>query len=118
MTGSLDTEPFSRLLLGVEGTEEDRGDGEEGGLAPRTAISSVAVRQRLRRLSLVSGSTTSNLVSFSTAFIRWTTCKMEQMDTGMNTVKRDEDSCSDHKCLHEYLLSKLIHDVKEHAVRV
>lgn len=52
-------------------------DGEEGGDAPRlaqmTAMSSVAVRWMLRRASWVSGSTTSNLVLFSTALIRCTT---------------------------------------------
>lgn len=79
VTGCLDTEPFSRFLLGEEGTEDGEGEGEaggeeeEGGLAPMTAISSVAVRRRLRRLSCVSWSTTSNLVSLSKALIRCTT---------------------------------------------
>ena len=79
-TGCLDTEPFSRFLLGEDGTEDGGGEGEaggeeeeEGGPATRTAISSVAVRRRLRRLSYVSWSTTSNLVSLSTALIRCTT---------------------------------------------
>lgn len=79
VTGRLDTEPFSRFLLGEGGTEDGGEEGEaggeedEGGAAPRTAISSVAVRRRLRRLSCVSLSTTSNLVSLSTALIRCTT---------------------------------------------
>lgn len=76
VTGCLDTEPFSLFLLGEDGTEagggegEGWGDEEEAGPVPRTAISSVAVRRRLRRLSCVSWSTTSNLVSLSTALIR------------------------------------------------
>lgn len=78
-TGCLDTEPFSRFLVGEDGTEdgggeeEAGGEEEEGGPVPRTAISSVAVRRRLRRLSCVSGSTTSNLVSLSMALISCTT---------------------------------------------
>lgn len=79
VTGCLDTEPFSRFLLGEDGAEDGGGEGEaggveeEGGPAARTAISSVAVRCRLRRLSCVSWSTTSNLVSLSMALIRCTT---------------------------------------------
>lgn len=73
VTGCLDTEPFSRFLLGEDGTEDGGGEGEDGGLAPMTAISSVAVRRRLRRLSCVSWSTTSSRVSLSKALIRCTT---------------------------------------------
>ena len=81
MSGCLDTEPFSRFLPGEDGTEEGEGEGEgdagaedeEEGPVPRMAISSVAVRRRLRRLSCVSRSTTSNLVSWSMALIRCTT---------------------------------------------
>lgn len=55
--GCLDTEPFSGFLPGEDKTEvwgEEGAAGleeEEGGPLPGTAISSVAVRRRLRRLS-------------------------------------------------------------------
>lgn len=64
--GSLAAEPFC-LPPGVAGAV--------GGVAfvPRTAISSVQVSRRLRRYVSVSASTTSSLVSPSTALIRWTT---------------------------------------------
>lgn len=74
--GCLDTEPFSCFLLGWDGAEdgEAAGGGEELCRSePGTAISSVAVRRRLRRDSCVSGSTTRSRVSLSTALIRWTT---------------------------------------------
>lgn len=66
--GSLDADPFSCFLL-----EDDEavGEGEEWRCpVPRTAMSSVAVRRRLRRDSCVSGSTTRSRVSLSTALIR------------------------------------------------
>lgn len=78
-TGCLDTEPFSRFFLGVDGTEDGEREGEAGGTKeeagpiPGTAMSSVTVRRRLRSLSYASRSTTSNLVSLSTALIRCTT---------------------------------------------
>lgn len=56
-TGCLETEPFSRFLPGEDETEGWGEEGEagveeeEGGPLTRTAISSVAVRRRLRRLS-------------------------------------------------------------------
>jgi hypothetical protein len=86
VVGSLDTEPFSLLAVCEEaGGEEgggEAGGGEAGGEAgetevgpPRwTAISSVQTRRRLRRYSSVSRSTTSSLVSCSTALILCTTC--------------------------------------------
>ncbi|TNN80598.1 hypothetical protein EYF80_009104 [Liparis tanakae] len=84
VTGCLDTEPFSRFLLGEDGTDDGGGVGEAGGgeeveeeedgcPTVRTAISCVAVRRRLRRPSCVSWSTTSNRVSSSRALIRCTT---------------------------------------------
>lgn len=61
VTGCLDTEPFSRFLLGEDGTDDGGGVGDAGGdggedrgPVTRTAISSVAVRRRLRSLSWVS----------------------------------------------------------------
>lgn len=69
VTGCLDTEPFSRFLLGEDGAEDGAGEGEAGGEeeegcpATHTAISSVAVRRRLRSSSSVSRSTTSSFVS-------------------------------------------------------
>lgn len=71
--GSLDADPFSCFLLVEDGTEEDEAVGEGQELScpvPRTAMSSVAVRRRLRRDSCVSGSTTRSRVSLSTALIR------------------------------------------------
>lgn len=55
--GCLDTEPFWRFLAGETGVEDDTGDAGGDGAAtsvPRMAMSSVAVRWRLRRLSYVS----------------------------------------------------------------
>ena len=74
--GSLDTEPFSCFLLGGDGMEDGEAAGGGGELCcsvPGTAMSSVAVRRRLRRDSCVSGSTTRSRVSLSTALIRSTT---------------------------------------------
>lgn len=63
----MEMDPFSRLL-GVAG-EVEAGDSA----FPWTTMSSVQVSLRLRRYSSVSRSTTSSLVSFSTALILCTT---------------------------------------------
>lgn len=58
VTGCLDREPFSRFLEGEDGVDDGAGEGDTGGEEEeegfpilRMAISSVAVRRRLRRLS-------------------------------------------------------------------
>ncbi len=69
---------FSLGMGEAEGVGPGEGRGERVPIS--TARSSVQARQRLRRKSSVSLSTTSSLVRWGTSRIRFTTCRKERGD--------------------------------------